>query len=115
VSDLQNAVGEWAKRTFPGATWESRMMHLCEELGELYDVACLANGDGQGGASAEVGDCVLLLLHEAHARGFDLEPHVRPDLLAAARSTFDRAKERRYEFDPEKGYGKHVSEEQPTQ
>jgi hypothetical protein len=59
---LQRMVGKWGNDTFPNSTLHSRCAHAAKELAELE-----ASGEG-----VEAADVFMLLLHDAHNRGYSL-------------------------------------------
>lgn len=66
--DLQLSVGYWAERTFPQATNTSIIAHLRREVAELAEA-----DENLQPLEEEIADCLLLLMHLAHRRGFGLE------------------------------------------
>ena len=105
LHEFQREVGGWADQTFPDSTPYSIICHLQEEAHELRFVidTALRNYDtvDESGLQGEAADCLLLLLHLAHKRGFDL--------LRVARQKHDLNSGRTWETDAgEKGYWKHV-------
>lgn len=71
LDQMQQRVGDWGNRTFPESTTRTILAHLKDEIKELDDVdklIPLATDAHQ----EEAADCLLLLLHFAHRRGFSL-------------------------------------------
>jgi NTP pyrophosphatase (non-canonical NTP hydrolase) len=66
---FQHEVGAWAERTFPQATPQSIVAHLRREVEELAASTHLGPPEEE---EREAGDCLLLLLHLAHKRGYRL-------------------------------------------
>ena len=106
VGEFQQQVGQWADATFPFSNRETRIKHLAEELGELYDAAA-AHG-GKEVADKAAGGAVLMLLHIAYAEGVDVQAVMREDLLNAAVTQFLVDQQATYELDPVAGYMKKV-------
>ena len=91
LPSLQRAVGEWADGAFPHATPETIVAHLRDEVnGEL---APEADPD-------EAADCLLLLLHYAHKRGFSL--------IDAALDKFEVNRNRRWAVPDARGVSTHL-------
>jgi NTP pyrophosphatase (non-canonical NTP hydrolase) len=78
MDELQAEVGRWAERVFVRATPATVVAHLGREVAELAEVEATPFPDRDRPASArglagrEAADCLLLLLHYAHQRGFSL-------------------------------------------
>lgn len=60
--DFQEEVGEWADKTFAKSSPETVIKHLKREVSELE----------ASGKPDEVADCILLLMHYAHKKGFSI-------------------------------------------
>ena len=58
---LQARIGEWASKTYPNSTLDSKIAHLHREVEELRTEDPL-----------EIADCVMILMHEAHRRGLSI-------------------------------------------
>lgn len=90
ISDLQKATGEWAESQFPRSTPESVIAHFREEASEF----------AEAGDPEEAADCLLLLCHFAHKRGFSL--------LDEAAKKLRKNKLRKWATEPNsEGYFKH--------
>lgn len=96
---MQQAVGEWAERTFPGQTDARVLAHLREEVAELEDA--LERADPEEIADG-LADCHILLLTLAHRHGVPLGEAV------ATKHALNMV--RQWQYDPEKGYDKHVAQ-----
>lgn len=59
-------ITEWQDKTFPNASSLTAATHLEEEIRELRDVLCGADGN----VEEEYADCFLLLFGSAHKHGF---------------------------------------------
>lgn len=113
LESLQERVGVWGLETFPQSTLETIAAHLCEEAAELRARASEHVKDAGNGLDVlasyerdkmaeEAADVLLLLLHLCH--------RAEIDLLDAAAVKFALCKGRKWEYDPEKGYSRHVSD-----
>jgi hypothetical protein len=99
MDHFQVAVGTWAEATFPQATKGSIVAHLRREVEELGASAQLGPPEDE---EREAADCVLLLLHFAHKRGFSL--------LAAAHEKFATNQARHWGEPDAEGVVEHVED-----
>ena len=68
IQDLVDQTGTWAQATFPKSTDSSICEHLKREAQELAD---------KPSDVEEAADCILLIFHLAHRRGWDLGKAIR--------------------------------------
>jgi predicted house-cleaning noncanonical NTP pyrophosphatase (MazG superfamily) len=95
LSEFQKWVGEWGNETFNpkrGNNSKAIVHHLEKEVCELMD----------SNSPEEAADCFILLLHHAHALGYDL--------LDEARKKMEINKERQWGLPDENGVVEHVKE-----
>lgn len=91
LRDLQSEVGSWADETFPHSTPETIVFHLRDEVdSELTPEA----------EPEEAADVLLLLLHYAHKRDFDL--------ISAAQEKFEVNRSRHWGEPDERGVSVHI-------
>lgn len=101
---LQTEIGSWSDITFPNSTPETIMRHLDKEVVELKDAHDV---DGlfpktKSDLPYEVADCIMLLLHLAHKKGFSARD--------AIREKFEICKKRKWGPPDEHGVVQHVKE-----
>jgi len=99
MNKLQQEVGTWAEGVFTQATPATIVAHLRREVEEL---ATASQGTPNAAELAEAADCLLLLFHLAHKRGYDL--------LEAARYKFAINRERQWGKPDAEGVVEHVRE-----
>jgi len=87
---LQDEIGAWGDKTFPGSTPSSVLKHLQKEINELITDK----------NSVEAADCVMLIIHFAHKMRFSL--------LDAIRYKFDINKARQWGTPDADGVVEHV-------
>ena len=117
----ERKIQAWGQQTVPDATAQSVLLHMSEELQELYDTLKRASlrfnlryigfdGKRVGDFTQadidhiheEIGDVGILLVHLAGMVG--------TNLTRCINEKFEIASQRRYEYDPVRGYAKHVEE-----
>jgi hypothetical protein len=91
---LQDEIGVFTEKTFPGATAKSKALHLAEEAHE----AAADPGD-----VIEWADCLILLLDGARRSGFSTD-----DLFAAVQRKMEINKKRTWGAADENGVFRHV-------
>lgn len=96
----ESVVAEWANKTFPESNVISLLRHMAEEFKELVDVAGIDSKREE--AKEEIGDLGLMLVHMANFHG--------TTLAECMEEKFKSASNRRYAYDPELGYARHVDE-----
>lgn len=96
----ESVVVEWARKTFPESNVISLLRHMAEEFKELVDVAGI--DEKREEAKEEIGDLGLMLVHMASFHG--------TTLAQCMEEKFGSASKRRYAYDPELGYARHVDE-----
>ena len=100
LDEMQAEIGAWGNETFPQSTPDTIMAHFQEEAEELVLAAYVAP-DGVGPYEEEAADCLLLLLHFAHRKGFSL--------FDAAMTKMAVNRQRQWKTTPEAaGHFKHV-------
>lgn len=104
LDGLQTEIGTWSDITFPNSTPDTIMRHLWKEMDELQRDH---EGDnifpkGKTGLPHEVADCIMLLLHLAHKRGFSARD--------AIREKFEICKKRKWGPPDKDGVVQHVKE-----
>jgi hypothetical protein len=112
--DLQQVICEWGDETFPNGTVDAVLCHFFDEVVELAQAAGMIddlfsalidrkkNQDDRprlADESLEAADCVMLLLHFAHKRGFNL--------LDEVVKKFEINKTRTWEQPDERGVVRH--------
>jgi NTP pyrophosphatase (non-canonical NTP hydrolase) len=102
MNDFQNRVGMWAESVFTRATPGSIVAHLRREVEELGAATHLGPWEDE---VEEAADCLLLLLHLAHKRGYSL--------LAAATAKFGENQQRRWGQPDAEGVVEHVRPDAP--
>jgi dATP/dGTP pyrophosphohydrolase len=70
MDEFQREVGEWAESVFTQATPGSIVAHLRREVEELGAATMLGPFEDE---MEEAADCLLLLFHLAHKRGYSLK------------------------------------------
>lgn len=107
LDELQSRIGRWGNATFPQSTTRTILAHLKDEVKELDDadriipLATDAHGE-------EAADCLLLLLHFAHRRGFSLFDEAIKKAAKNETRTWETKRN-------ERGYFKHVDATVPAQ
>lgn len=94
---FQRWVGTWGEATFGRSTPASVIEHLADEVAELRHAE---RGTVVSDHEAEAADCLLLLLHYAHKRGFSL--------FDAAARKFDVNRRRRWDEPDARGVVRHI-------
>lgn len=90
---FQEAVGRWADQVFPHSTLKSILAHLQEEVEEELN---------ESASPDEAADVLLLLLHYAHKRQFDL--------FEEAKRKFDINRGRRWSKPDVSGISRHLED-----
>jgi hypothetical protein len=113
TKDLQALIGDWAEETFPEHSDLGIVLHTGEEYRELLGMmdGRLAVFDGapepaiayEDELRDRIADLLILLFTLAHRNGIDV--------AGAVLSKHDVNKGRRWAFDPERGYTRHVEED----
>jgi NTP pyrophosphatase (non-canonical NTP hydrolase) len=106
VDRFQREVGQWADRAFPRSSIRTIAAHFEDEAEEFVVAAEAVRFfplDASVGDADEAADCLLLLLHYAHKRGFSL--------FDAAREKHAANRGRRWGNPEERGVVKHVAEQ----
>lgn len=102
LDTFQSKVGTWGHATFPQSTPGSILAHLTDEVSELKGAWETLRFDDMEDAE-EAADCLLLLLHYAHRRGFSLF-----DAAVVKAAINERRKWEPSQND--RGYQRHVEE-----
>jgi len=92
---LQREIGEWSDHTFPNSTPETMLRHLKKEVKELWD-------SDEKGMPHEAADCIMLILHLAHRKGFSARD--------AIREKFEICKKRKWGKPDRHGVIQHLKE-----
>lgn len=94
IDRFQEEAGEWAKKTFPNATLESRFNHMIDEMGEVQD---------KPQDAMEWADVYLLFQQAALAEGFTMTA-----IFSAARRKQDINERRKWGKPNKDGFSEHV-------
>jgi len=104
MRELFEKIVAWQNKTFPGATAESKVHHLTEEVQEL--LSDIQNGATTDDLELEFADCFLLLFGAAQKVNLDYN-----DLVNAIEKKFKINTERDWGKPDENGVVKHVKSE----
>lgn len=98
TNDQISEIQEWSRRTFPESTPSSVMLHLQEEVGELW-----ADMDADRPTCSEaLADVFILLLH--------LAGHLNVDILEEVRKKMLINRNRKWGPPQDGGYWKHIED-----
>jgi NTP pyrophosphatase (non-canonical NTP hydrolase) len=100
MDDIQMEVFDWAEKTFPDSTIESKLAHLKEEADELSEA--ITEGKDIEDILEEVADIVLIAMHAAESSNRMLVSHIRRKFLICQTRTWGEP--------DENGVVRHTSE-----
>ena len=94
MTDLITQIQEWGLETFPEATAQSVLLHLQEEIGELW-----AEVDQGTPVNEELADCFILLIQLARQLDLDVYEEVHKKFEINKTRTWEKV---------DAGFWKHV-------
>lgn len=98
---FQNEVAEWAEQTFPQSDVKAKLLHLFEELDEMFNatLSCILQ--------EEIADAGLITLHLASSLEVEI-PISNSPFQKEMRRKFEICKKRKWSKPDENGVVRHI-------